>query len=158
MRAFCLEIELVQHDQRGNILAVGGNQAAVEQFFVVTRHHRKHDYDLRDICRDEFLAILVRSVKQGGPRIHDFDDAFTGPGARHFDAVAAGKRAALAAAYAIDDLGTVELDQVAPAVAADDQATMKSGFDGVTQRSNNASTFAAQMKSFSLIPLIACVM
>jgi hypothetical protein len=47
---------------------------------------------------------------------------------------------------------------VSPAVVANDEAVMKGGLARATQSSNNASIFAAQIKSFSLIPLIACVM
>ena len=72
-------------------------------------------------------------------RSRRFDHAFSRSGARNFDAITAGKRTALAARYAIEDFGTVEFDQVAPAVVADDEAVVQGGLCAQRLLKHNAN-------------------
>src|SRR6185295_8082260 len=71
--------------------------------------------------------------------------------ASHLHAVAARDVALPAAGDAVDLDPRRELDAVTPAVRGDDRA-------GFGHRSKSASSFAAQMKSFSESPPIACVL
>ena len=153
------EVALVQYDQHLDLLVVRGDQAAREQLVAERGFGGDHDDDLRHVRGDELLAEGVGAMQQRTARGDAFDHALCAVlcggrgGELHFHHVAAHHFAFLAARQAGQFAAVFEARQVLAAEGRDDLAV-----DGGAQILNSASTFAAQMKSFSDRPWMAWVL
>ena len=126
---------------------------------------REQDHHLVDVGGEHLLAPLVGAEEEVAARADALDRALRGAGEAHLDEVAAGRVLALALARAHHLAAVGELHQeLAPEVgddaALDDDRSLRSRrvvIGRARQISNSASSLAAQMKSFSDSPSIACV-
>ena len=146
------QIALVQNDEGLQFLVMRCEKATRQQFIVERGFGGNHDDDLGDVCGDEFLLESIGAVEQGRTRCDAIDDSLVGAGSFDFNCVAACDLALLAARHAFQYLSTRQLCQIVSPIGGDDQSAQFFG-----QSLNSASTFAAQMKSFSDSPPMAWV-
>ena len=144
------QIALVQHDDDIQILVMSGEETARQQFVVERRLGGNDDDELRDVGGDEFLFKCIGAVEQGGARRDACDDALIGTAALDLDHITARDLAFLAARHAFQNLPTGQFSQIVTPEGGDDLSLQ-------LQILNNASTFAAQMKSLSDRPPTAWV-
>ena len=145
------QIAFVEQDERAHVLALGRHQAAVDQLLAEAGLDGDHDRELRDVGGDQLLPVRGGARKEAGARVHRFDHALLIGGLGECHAIAAGDRAFLAARKAGVLVAVRGLDQVMPAVGCDHLAREH-------QIAQSASIFAAQIKSFSEMPPVECVL
>ncbi len=146
------QVAFVQHDDDVQFLVVPGEQAARQQLVVEGGFGGDDDDELGDVGRDDLLFEGVGAVEQAAARGDAFDDALVAAGARDLDPVSAGDFAFLAAWHAFQHLAIRQFRQIVTPVCGDDQSVQRAA-----QIFSSASTFAAQMKSFSDRPPTAWV-
>ena len=144
------QVALVQHDDDIQILVMSGEETARQQFIIERRLGGNDDDELRDVGGDEFLFIGIGAVEQGGARCDAVDDALIGAGAFNFDHITTGDLALFTARHAFQNLATGQFCQVVSSERSNNMSLQ-------LQILSNASTFAAQMKSFSDRPPMAWV-
>jgi hypothetical protein len=128
----------------------GGDQGAGEQHVGEGRIGGDHQQQLRGVGGDQLLPVGIAAVEQAAARAMAGDLAVGG----QLDFVADGEGTFLAFRIAGGDAAVGQFDLVVPAEGGDDGAVP--AFNAA-YNANRASIFAAQMKSFSERPPMACV-
>ena len=85
------EVELVQHDDRGQAGLLGHHEHPADQFVGERGFAGDQDDHLGEICREHLAAVVDCAGELGGAWGDHFDHALVGRTARHLDAVPANR-------------------------------------------------------------------
>ena len=118
------EVTFVEHDQRLQVLAFRGDEAAGDQFVRERRLGGDDDDDLCDIGGDQLLPECIRAIQQGTTRLDAVDHALIIAAALDGDVITTGDFAFLAAREAGDDFTVGQFHPVLPPVGGDDCALL----------------------------------
>ena len=131
-RQAILEVGLVEHDQRRDVLAFGGGDAARHQQVGEAGLGGDDDDDVAEVGGDQLFAEGVGAPQQVAARRQLLDHALAVAAANDLDLVAAGVAALLAARVALQAAGS-GIDFVMAAEGGDDDALQArlGGLDGV---------------------------
>lgn len=144
------QITFVQYDEDVQILVVCSDQAARDQLVVERRFGGNNNDELCDIGGNDFLPVGIGTIEQGDARCNAFNDALIGSNAIDFDHITAGDFTLLSARYTFQNFAVGQFCQIMPSKRRYDLSLQ-------LQTLCSASTFAAQIKSFSDKPLMAWV-
>lgn len=95
-------------------------EAAIDEVLVKCRDGRHHYHDLSDVCRNQFLAHVVRAVEQRVARSPLLYHALARSPVCNTDVIAARERAAPASCHAIERRAVLQLNEVAAAIGGND--------------------------------------
>ena len=132
--------------------------AAVDQIAVKTRHRSDHHDGLCDVGGNQLLVVGIRAVEQRLAWHYAVDDAAVITALLNVDLIAAGHITLLAARGALKLRAVCEFNAITTPETRHDLAFKRRCAVGFgAHKSNKASSFAAQIKSFSDRPLMAWV-